>query len=227
MAARKAKSKTQEKAKPKKPDWEVIERQYRANILSLRAIAAQFGISDTAIRKRAKAEGWQRDLADRVRKVAKEKLVRTDGSQSGSQSGSQQTSKSVSEKEITENAAELIVAVVRDHRSTLGSGRKIVSTLIAELQEASDNRAEIEESIEEETKGNENSKRRNSMLRAVSLPVRAGVMLNLSAAMKNVIAMERIAFSMDEQSGDGEASLEELLTLSYQMQAEAAAQRAA
>jgi hypothetical protein len=66
--ARKTKSKPEPKARRQKPDWAAIEQHYRANILSLRAIAAQFGIAESYIQKKAKTEGWQRDLADKVRK---------------------------------------------------------------------------------------------------------------------------------------------------------------
>jgi hypothetical protein len=69
MAARKTKSKPEPKAHRHKPDWEAIESQYRAGILSLRAVATQFGIAEGAIRKKAKAKGWQRDLDDNVRKA--------------------------------------------------------------------------------------------------------------------------------------------------------------
>ena len=65
-------------------DWEAIEREYRAGVLSLREIARAHAVSDTAIRKKAKAEGWERALADKVREAVREKLVREDGSQFGS-----------------------------------------------------------------------------------------------------------------------------------------------
>jgi hypothetical protein len=70
MAARKTKSKPAHKAERQKPDWEAIESQYRASILSSRAIATQFGITEAAIRKKAKAKGWQRDLAEQSKKRA-------------------------------------------------------------------------------------------------------------------------------------------------------------
>ena len=38
-----------------KPDWEAIETAYRAGVMSLREIASLHGISEGAIRKRAKA----------------------------------------------------------------------------------------------------------------------------------------------------------------------------
>lgn len=44
-----------------KPDWEAIESAYRAGDLSLREIAAQNGISEGSIRKRAKKNEWVRN----------------------------------------------------------------------------------------------------------------------------------------------------------------------
>lgn len=42
-----------------KPDWSAIERDYRSGDTSIRSLAERYGISDTAIRKKAKSEGWQ------------------------------------------------------------------------------------------------------------------------------------------------------------------------
>lgn len=96
-----------------KTDWEAIEREFRAGQLSIRAIASAHGVTDTAIRKKAKAEGWQRSLANKVREAVREKLVRTDGSQDGSQS------LRASDSEIVENAALRGLAVVTSHRKDL------------------------------------------------------------------------------------------------------------
>ncbi|MNK86991.1 hypothetical protein D3C87_1069170 [compost metagenome] len=51
-------------------DWPVIEADYRAGIKSLRQIASQQGVSEGAIRKRAKKEDWQRDLAAKIQAKA-------------------------------------------------------------------------------------------------------------------------------------------------------------
>lgn len=46
--------------KTKAIDWKAIERDYRAGVMSVREIAKWYGLSDTAIHKKAKAEGWER-----------------------------------------------------------------------------------------------------------------------------------------------------------------------
>jgi hypothetical protein len=46
--------------KTKAIDWKSIERDFRAGVMSIREIAKWYGLSDTAIRKKAKAEGWER-----------------------------------------------------------------------------------------------------------------------------------------------------------------------
>ena len=47
-------------------DWERIELDYRAGVKSLREIASEHGITEGAIRKRARRDGWERDLSVRA-----------------------------------------------------------------------------------------------------------------------------------------------------------------
>ena len=58
-------------------DWDAIEREYRAGQLSIKELARQHKLSDTAIHKRAKAKGWTRDLSSAVRTRVRESLVFT------------------------------------------------------------------------------------------------------------------------------------------------------
>lgn len=54
----------------KQPDWERIEQLFRAGLLSVREIAAACGVSHTAINKRSKTEGWDRDLNAKIKAKA-------------------------------------------------------------------------------------------------------------------------------------------------------------
>jgi hypothetical protein len=186
----------------KEVDWEAIERAYRPGVLSLREIAREHGVSDTAIRKRAKAEGWVRDLVEKVKARTKDKLVRSLGSQGGSHEQQVRT-----DEEIVEAASTTQASVVQIHRRDIATGRKLVSVLFGELMESTENRHEIEEAIEEEVEDDApaaKAKRRAAMQKAVSLPSRAAAALSLAGAMKHLVFLERQAFSIDGNADDGD-----------------------
>jgi hypothetical protein len=64
-----------EPEKAKAVDWKRVEKDYRAGIRPLRDIAEDNGITEGAIRKRAKRDEWSRDLTDRIRVKAREKVA--------------------------------------------------------------------------------------------------------------------------------------------------------
>lgn len=175
----------------KQIDWEAIEREYRAGQLSVREIARQHGASHTAINKRAKADGWTKNLATKVREEVSNRLVSSEVATGNA-------------KEAVEAAALRGVEVVRQHRTVIGRGRDLTLRLLDELDTATARLGELEEMIEAECLGDANSQRRNAMLRAVALPSRAGVIKDLSAAAKNWVALERQAFSLDDGGDPGE-----------------------
>lgn len=174
----------------KQIDWEAVEREYRAGQLSVVEIGRQHDISHTAINKRAKRDGWKRNLADRVRKAVSARLV--------SETVSPET-----ENQIVELAAARGVQVVREHQASIGRGQKLVGALFGELEEATDSREEIEEVIEIETAGDKDKKRRAMMLRAVALPSRSAIIGNLAGALKTLVGLERQAFGLADDAGDG------------------------
>jgi len=194
-------------------DWEAIEREYRAGQLSVSEIGRLHGISHTAINKRAKRDGWTRDLSARVKEAVSAKLV-SDGVSEASA------------RETIEAAATRVVEVVRSHRADISRGRTLARSLFDELDEATVNRDEIEEEIEVETAGDRNGQRRAAMLRAVALPSRASTLLALSSAVKNFITLERQAFSMDApDGGDDSPHAREVVDLSDEALAAIAAGR--
>lgn len=177
-------------AKPK-TDWEAIEREYRAGQLSVSEIGRQHGVSHTAINKKAKLQGWTKNLAAKVRQVVSDRLVSDEVSTANA-------------RETVEAAASRVVDVVRSHRKDISTGRLMVQALFEELAEATEKRDEIEEAIEDETAGSSpgNMKRRAAMLRAVALPSRASTMQSLAGAVKTLVQLERQAFNIDSQPDD-------------------------
>jgi hypothetical protein len=168
-------------------DWDAIEAAYRAGQLSNRAIGKQFGVSDTAIRQKARVQGWAKDLTSAVQKAVRSELVRTTV-----------RTLNVSEREIIEAAAATGAQVVRTHRTDIRNAASLVGTLMEQLSEAIHSRYEIAADIEQETEGDKDNQRRARMMRAISLQSHAAVMRDLSTAAKNLIGLERQAFNLDE-----------------------------
>ncbi|MBB3808769.1 hypothetical protein [Pseudochelatococcus contaminans] len=94
-------------------DWEAVEREYRAGQLSIREIARAHGVSESFIRKKAKEQGWERALAERVRTAVRERLARGDGAQGGAHP------QRASDDEVVAAAASRGFGVVTSHRRDL------------------------------------------------------------------------------------------------------------
>jgi len=91
------------------------------------------------------------------------------------------------------------VNILTGQRNKIGRAMDAVSKFLEELHDTTDNLAEIEDAIYEETADDENGKRRARMLAAVALPSRSAVVNNLTQSLKTLIALERQAYNL----GDG------------------------
>lgn len=126
------------------PDWEAIESAYRAGSLSIRAIADKNGVSDTAIRKRATQNGWQRDLTEQVQKATRQKLVRIEVRTDGSREHVR------TDEEIVNEAADEAAGVVIEHRSDLARWRRIANKLgdfLDDVEFTTENHASLSRSL--------------------------------------------------------------------------------
>lgn len=180
----------------KKADWERIEIDYRAGVKSLREIAGEHGISEGAIRKRAKRDVWTRDLADKIQQRA-EDLVRTQAVRTEVRSEQRAT-----ERQVIEANAEAVANVKMAHRSDISRARSIVNGLLDELQEmvGSDNATLLQELGFLLRSEDENGKDRLNDLyqQIISLPGRSKAMKDLTASLQSLVAMERTAYGMDK-----------------------------
>lgn len=127
----------------KHPDWEAIERAYRAGLLSVRAIGESHGVNHATILKRAKKEDWKRDLTDQVRAATKQKVTTAVTTKSNQ-------SKVVTDAEIIEEASDQAAAVILAHRSGLAQWRGIadkLSTVLADMEVTPDNAGDFARSL--------------------------------------------------------------------------------
>lgn len=155
--------------------WPRVQEGYEENRLSVRALARTYGISDTAIHKRAKAENWPRKPApDQLRHGSPLPLpprVMLSGSQKPESTDALRPSPPL--ELPTLKPAQLV-----------RRGRAIIERLLRELEETTEQVGEIEEAIIGETNSDPDIRRRQAMLRAVSLASRSQIAKNLAQAIR-------------------------------------------
>ncbi len=139
--------------KDKPIDWAGIERDFRAGVMSNREIARWYGLSETAIRKKAKAEGWERREAPRH--VKREVIV----------------------PEIVEVRTPIKPEDLADR------GRGLAGRMLDELEAVTTHQGELEDMIFVEES---DPRRRQALMKALSLSERAMTLRNLANAMKTL-----------------------------------------
>ncbi|EMX2302359.1 TPA: hypothetical protein ACPY5B_004481 [Yersinia enterocolitica] len=185
-----------------KPDWEAIESAYRAGLMSIREIASQHGITHGAINKRAKRDGWERDLKAKIKAKADALVSKREVSTQVS------TGKALSERILIEANAEVIANVRMEHRGDIRRAREITNALFDELgAECADIEA-LRKLGELMLQPDENGRDRlNEVYQSIiALPERVKAVKALSDAMKNLIGLERQAYDIGEDKGDNVVS---------------------
>lgn len=180
-------------------DWEAIERDYRAGLLSVREIAGRHGCTHTAINKRARADGWARDLKAKIKAKAEAMVSRREVSSEVSRVST--VSPVETEQQIIEANAEAIVSVRMAHRADIRRSRGMANKLLDELEQLTDNR-ELFEQLGELMRNPDDfgNDRLNDLYRKmVDLPNRTKVMKELAETLKTLITLERQAYNLDEQ----------------------------
>lgn len=201
----------------KPPDWELAEKLYRAGQLSLTEIGIRIGgVSKVAVKKHMDKAGIKRDLEDDVRKAVKRKLAE-DAVNDKVNGFHAKRRKPLTDRAIIEAGAQMGSAVVASHRRDIQFGRDVAGMLMSQLHEATERIVEIEEAIADEPDSTAAQRTRKAMMnRAVSLPTRAGVVRDLTTAMKNLQGLERVAFGLTDktdESPDYETELKRLKEL--------------
>ena len=183
------------------PDWERIEYDYRAGVLSIREIASQHGITHTAINKRAKKEGWERDLKAKIKAKADALVSKREVSTEVS------TKRAETEREIIESNAEAIANVRMAHRGDISRSRRLTNKLLEELELLTDNRELYEELGDLLRDPDDNGMDRLNDLyqKVVSLPTRTKTMKELAETLKTLVSLERQAYDLDSKLGGSDS----------------------
>ncbi len=186
-------------------DWEAIERDYRTGMLSLSEIGARHGISKGRISQVAKRDQWDRDLSVRIQKKVESKL------NDALLNDSLNAKRAISDRERVEAGAEAITSIVLAHRIDVQRSRRLVMSLLNELEEQTGNMdlyqqlGELMESPDE--KGTD---KLNELYRKViSLSGRTGTMKSLADSLKTLVGLERQAFGLKDGVDDQKKPMDE------------------
>lgn len=196
-----------------KPDWERIELLYRAGLLSVREIASSQGITHGAINKRAKRDGWERDLKAKVKAKAdalvSKSLVSTQVS----------TDTKVAERIEVDANAQVIANVRISHRTDIGRSRRLLNLLLDELEGLTEEQGTLKELIaqlKDEGEGGEGAEMSDVLALAnkmSSLPSRTKTMKDMAETLKTLVALERQAYDLDNASDEDQS--DKSLTISF------------
>lgn len=145
----------------KKPtlDWDEIKRDYVAGSMSNRELAAWYSISEGAIRKRAKKEGWV--------KTGTQPVVRTEP------------------KTITITQTP-VTPETTSPEAIVSRGRNLTLRLLDELDATTSKLGELEMIIDTAVDGEDNAKAKEALSQAISLKQRAEVLKSLALAAKTL-----------------------------------------
>ena len=168
-------------AERKQVDWEGVERDYSAGLLSLREIGDKYGVSEGLVRRKATQNEWNRDLSKKIQDKA-DSLVRKDSVRS-----SVRTEKTISEKEVIEANAQAIVNVKLGHRTSIKKVNSLVESLLDEIETLNKDK-----SVE-------------------NLPMRVDVTKKLMDTLKTSIDKERQAFGIVDAPTPTENAITDLL----------------
>lgn len=173
-------------------DWERVEADYCAGIKSLREIAKEHGVTDGAVRKRAKAGGWARDLSRRIEAKAAD-LVRKEAVRT-----EVRAEKAISERELVEASAQAIVNVKLSHRKSIARQRELVERLLQEL-EAQTGDTDLFDQLGELMRNPDDKgvdKLNEVYRKVIATPQRIDSLKKLAETLKHLIYLEREAFDI-------------------------------
>lgn len=188
-------------ARRAKCDWSALQADWLVGNVSQAGLAKKYGITDTAIRHRIKAEGWKRDEGDLYRhkveikvqeKAAASVLAELRGAKA----------RKAAEAEVSDLAAEVGAQIVECHRQDAKRARGLVNMLFDHLGMAAKDRDVLTEMAEQANEdGQISDEQLRKLMKALSLSSHSTTVRDLTVALKNLVYIERGAFGLDKTAG--------------------------
>lgn len=183
-------------AERKSIDWEAVEIQYRAGIRSLKDIGSEFGVSDAGILKRAKRDGWVRDLKSKIKAKADAKVS------ASLVSGEVSAQTKVAEATVIEAESTVQARIRLTHRTDINRARTLVMSLLGEVESQTADLDLFEQLGDilrsEDDKGQD--KRNDIYQKVISSAGRIDGMKKLADSLKTLITLEREAYGLADEA---------------------------
>lgn len=183
-------------------DMERLEADYRAGILTTREIGQLHGISHARVSQYARQRGWTRDLSHKVKAAVAAKLA---APTLPAELIRKVPATRVTEEQAVEIGAQVITAVVLEHRSNIRKARSLAVSMLAELEDLSGDQESLHQAAAKalEGLGQGDTKPAKAFLArledVMALGARAGNLTQVVNVLDRSIVMERRAFDLDNQ----------------------------
>lgn len=213
-------------AKPSSPekhviDWEMVAVHYRAGIRSLKSIGQEYGVSDAGILKRAKRDGWTRDLAAKIKAKAESKVS------AAAVSALVSEQRTANETQVVEANAELQYRIRIEHRTDIGRTRKLFAALLGEVESETDQLGlfqalgELLDTSGPDQTGSWRQDKLNELYKKViSTTGRIDGAKKLTEMLEKVVKLERQAFGIADTEDDKDGADQVLKSLGAKLRAQ-------
>lgn len=199
-------------------DWELVEKAYRAGIKTLRQIGEEYGISHTAINKKAKELGWTRDLTEKIQQRAQSVVAREEVSKKVSNEVSKK--QQLSDAETVKEYGDIVASVDMSQRDDVRLAMDVTRSQLQELATMSEPQfreslewlgKQMDESGPTPNGGWKNDKVNELYQYIISLPGRVKSSKEIAAAHNVYIPIQRKMYKLDADDTKG-GGIDDLLS---------------
>lgn len=200
-------------------DWELIEKCYRAGIKTLRQIGEEFGVSHTAINKKAKELGWTRDLTEKIQQRAQSLVTKAEVSKKVSKEVSKQ--RQLTDAETVTEYSDIVASVDMSQRDDVKIAMDTTRGLLNELALMCDPRfkdalewlvQQHDESGPTPNGGWKNDKTAELYRYIVSHPGRVKAAKEIAATHGVYIPIQRKMYKLDADENKAGGSIDDVLS---------------
>lgn len=182
-------------------DWEAVERDYRLGRYTLRELAARHpGANHATIDRRAKKEGWTKDLTTAIRQATNAKLIEAETRQACDGARQDATTTVLV-------AAELNKQVILKHRERVGKAVDVAMRLLAELDATTTHQDELNarfDALASDMTEQQAAAARAELRDFLKLHNRVSSVQRLVDALGKAQTLERQAHSLDDPNKPAE-----------------------